>query len=364
MQLAFYAPLKPPDHEVPSGDRQMARALVRALTLAGFDVEVASGLRTYRKRPDIAALETEAEAERRRLLDHWQGASKPRLWLTYHPYYRAPDLIGPAISKALSIPYVTVEASHAGKRDLDEWRAMQAPVAEAVCRADLNICLTQTDREGLERIVRREQLADLPPFIDVQPFRSLGSRSERGDPVRLITVAMMRHDTKLDSYRVLAEALKRISVLPWRLTIVGDGMARKEVESAFAGIDAGRLEWLGQLTADRVVETLSGSDLFVWPGLGEAYGLAYLEAQAAGLPVVAMETHGVPMVVCDGQTGILAPAGDIGSYAGAIAELVSDHGRRSALGRAARAFTLGERSLEGAANRLSSLLKPLVAVPA
>src|SRR5690606_6224267 len=108
LQLAFYAPLKPPDHAVPSGDRQMARALIRALTLAGFDVEVASGLRAHRARPDIAALEAEAESERRRLLDGWRGAQKPDLWLTYHPYYRAPDLIGPAVCRALSIPYVTV----------------------------------------------------------------------------------------------------------------------------------------------------------------------------------------------------------------------------------------------------------------
>lgn len=364
MQLAFYAPLKPHDHAVPSGDRQMARALVRALTLAGFDVEVASGLRAYRTQPDIETLEAEAGAERRRLVDRWRGAPGPGLWLTYHPYYRAPDLIGPAVSRALSIPYVTVEASHAGKRDRDAWQVMQAPVAEAVRGADLNICLTRIDREGLARIVRPERLADLPPFIDVEPYRRLKAKGMRDGTVRLVTVAMMRQDAKLDSYRTLAGALERIRSLPWHLTVVGDGPARPEAEAAFAGIDPERLDWRGQRSPDEVVETLSRSDLFLWPGLGEAYGLAYLEAQAAGLPVVAMETHGVPMVVRDGETGILTPAGDIAAYAKAIAQLMGDHGRRSALGRAARAFALEERSLEGAAVRLSGLLRPLMGKPA
>ncbi len=46
MRVTFYAPLKPPDHEVPSGDRRMARLLIQALELAGHEVEVAARLRS------------------------------------------------------------------------------------------------------------------------------------------------------------------------------------------------------------------------------------------------------------------------------------------------------------------------------
>ncbi|MFZ9635662.1 MAG: glycosyl transferase, partial [Alphaproteobacteria bacterium] len=45
MRLAFYAPLKPPDHPVPSGDRRMAQLLMAALAARGHDVELASRLR-------------------------------------------------------------------------------------------------------------------------------------------------------------------------------------------------------------------------------------------------------------------------------------------------------------------------------
>ncbi|MGE0212831.1 MAG: glycosyltransferase family 4 protein [Parvibaculaceae bacterium] len=364
MRLAFYAPLKPHDHAVPSGDRQMARALIQALTLAGFDVEVASRLRTYRAQPEIEALKLESSREQEWLLDHWRKSARPDLWLTYHPYYRAPDLIGPALARALSIPYVTIEASHAGKRDRDAWRDMQAPVAEAVRRAALNICLTRIDREGLERLVGPERLADLAPFIDVAPFRQQSKPRATEDTVRLVTVAMMRQDAKLDSYRILAHALGRIISLPWHLTVVGDGPAREAVVAGFAGLDPARIEWLGQQPQERVAVELALADLFVWPGIGEAYGLVYLEAQAAGLPVVAMETHGVPMVVRNGETGILAPAGDVQAYADAMADLIGAPARRVKLGAAGRDFVVVERSLEGAARNLSRLLSQLPARPA
>ena len=54
---------------------------------------------------------------------------------------------------------------------------------------------------------------------------------------------------------------------------------------------------------------------YVWPGTGEAYGIAYMEAQAAGLPVVAQKTAGVPEVVKDGVTGTLTAAGDASAFA-------------------------------------------------
>ena len=98
------------------------------------------------------------------------------------------------------------------------------------------------------------------------------------------------------------------------------------------------------------------SDIFVWPGHGEAYGLAYLEAQAAGLPVVAQATHGVPSVVVGGETGILTPAGDVAAYRAAIAELIADQGLRARMAAAARRFVFEDRNLASAARILDRAL--------
>ena len=87
--------------------------------------------------------------------------------------------------------------------------------------------------------------------------------------------------------------------------------------------------------------------------------MALLEAQAAGVPVVAAATRGVPDIVLDGQTGTLVPYGDEDAFAAALRELLLDAERRSALGREAARHVAAERSLAAAAARLQSALAAL-----
>src|SRR5690348_4863029 len=128
MRIAFYAPLKAPDHPVPSGDRQMSRLLIAALGRGGHEVEVASRLRTFIAEPSVAALSDlaqRADGEVMRLAGEWRADGPPDLWFSYHPYYRAPDLIGPALCRQFGISYVTAEASYARKRDNTGWAPLQ-----------------------------------------------------------------------------------------------------------------------------------------------------------------------------------------------------------------------------------------------
>jgi glycosyltransferase involved in cell wall biosynthesis len=106
-----------------------------------------------------------------------------------------------------------------------------------------------------------------------------------------------------------------------------------------------------------VAALCAACDLYAWPAVNEAYGMAMLEAQAAGLPVVSVATRGVPDVVVDGRTGLLAK--HEASLADALKELLLDASRRAALGREAAAFVAAERSLEAAAARLKTLLRAL-----
>jgi glycosyltransferase involved in cell wall biosynthesis len=360
MRIAFYAPMKSPDHPVPSGDREMARLLVKALGRAGHDVEIASGLRSFAARPDAnhyEAIASTANAEIARLKALWCEGGTPDLWFCYHPYYKAPDLVGPKLAGDFGIPYITAEASYSARRNSGVWGQMQAEVASAVARAALNICFTRRDRDGLAEIAPNAAFAMLSPFIDTSPF----GPPRASDSSRLVSVAMMRPGDKFDSYRMLARALERIIDRPWTLSVVGDGPCRAEVEAEFGRLPSGRVEWLGAVEPDEVAVILAGGGIYVWPGCGEAYGLAYLEAQAAGLPVVAQRTAGVPEVVRHGQTGILTPADDIPAFAAAIARLLADDGERNAMGGAARRFVLGERSLDAAAAQFAAMLRKAVA---
>ncbi|MBL8905476.1 MAG: glycosyltransferase family 4 protein [Rhizobiales bacterium] len=362
MRIAFYAPLKPPGHPVPSGDRQMARMLIKALALEGHSVEVVSHLRAFladNGEARLTNLREEAQAEAERLAACWADGAKPDLWLTYHPYYRAPDLLGPPLATRFGIPYVTIEASYAEKRDRDGWAGAQRFLKSAVERSALNICFTRRDRDGLAMLGPAVRLASIPPFIDVANF-SLPPPGRHGGPIRLVAVAMMRKGDKFDSYRMLAAALERLNDVDWHLKVIGDGPLRAQVQSLFQNLSASRLSWAGERGPDRIAAELRDADLYCWPGCGEAYGLAYLEAQAAGIPVVAQKIAGVPEVVRDGETGILTPAGDIAAYAGAIGTLSADRSKLRRLGDEARRFVLGERTLEIAAQRLSALLADIV----
>jgi glycosyltransferase involved in cell wall biosynthesis len=354
MKIAFYAPMKPPDHPVPSGDRLMARLLIEAMRRIGHTVFVASEFRGYGSSPEtFPERQAAGTAEAERILSKWRGSGAPDLFFCYHPYYKAPDFLGPLLSSALAIPYVTAEASYSRRRREGFWKPSQAVVEAGLRKAALNICFTQRDREGLRSVVDEERLEMLPPFIDCAAFTLSRAGSS---PPRLMTVAMMRPGDKLESYRFLARALECCLDLPWTLYIVGDGAAGDEVRSLFADFPHDRIDWLGERPSQDLAGILAKGDLYVWPGIGEAFGLAYLEAQAAGLPVVAQAVAGVPEVVMDGATGILTREGDLDAYAAAIRRLLGQPDLRRTLGEQARRFVFAERSLDRAAGRLSSLL--------
>jgi len=355
MRIAFYAPLKSPDHPVPSGDRLMARLLIEALRRAGHTVDLVSEFRSFQADPDEAGyvrLKHESEAEIARIAAEWKTDGPPALWFCYHPYYKAPDLIGPRLTARFGLFYVTAEASWSPRRFVGSWAAAQDYVLAALRQASLNICLTHRDRAGLQQMASTYRLAMLPPFIDTAPF---GVPGDGNVPPRLITVAMMRPGDKLDSYRMLGRALRNCSDLPWTLTVVGDGPAAGEVRDALAGL-GDRVDFRGERAPGEVPVLLGASDLFVWPGINEAFGMAFLEAQAAGLPVVAQDQAGVSEVVRDGVSGILTRPDDPEDLAGAVRALLTDPDRRRALAASARCFVHTERSLDRAAATLRALL--------
>ncbi|MGH6874905.1 MAG: glycosyltransferase family 4 protein, partial [Aestuariivirgaceae bacterium] len=208
-RIAFYAPLKPPDHPVPSGDRQMARQLITAFGSKDHIVTIASHLRCYLRDSSDADFNDVAENSQNeivRITREWLASGPADLWLTYHPYYRAPDLLGPTIAKQFRIPYVTCEASYAAKRDRDAWQKQQAVVKDAVRQAALNLCFTNRDRQGLAEIATASSLANIPPFIAVERLSSDIDRIP-SPPGHLISVAMMRGGVKFQSFKILAAAL-------------------------------------------------------------------------------------------------------------------------------------------------------------
>jgi glycosyltransferase involved in cell wall biosynthesis len=380
MSLAFYAPLKSPDHPTPSGDRRMARALIDALRRTGQRVELACRLRSYDRTGDLLRqqrLQALGERCAAKLLRRYSQGPRPGAWITYHGYHKAPDWLGPKISAALKIPYLMIEASFAPKQLSGPWVLGHRATEQALRQADLVIGLTNLDLECLAPlVVPPAQLRHLPPFLDPAAYALARSARDNHraeiaarwpmDPGRpwLLTVAMMRQDVKRDSYLLLAQALERIRDRPWQLLVIGDGPARAEIEAAFAPLGAGRAVFTGALPEAELPGCYAGCDLYVWPAVREAYGLAMLEAQAAGLPVVAGREGGVPEVVQHDVTGILTPPRDPGTFARAVEALLAEPDRRRKMAAAACRFVAGQRSSEQAADALGAALRDAQAIRA
>jgi len=372
---AFYTPLKHPFQAEASGDRQIGRALMDGLRACGFEPELASRMTTWRRafepgeaeRLDRAAaliIETLVRRYRRR-----SATRRPRLWMTYQNYHRCPDLLGPAMATALDIPYVLVNPAISRTSRRTPFRPWVSAARLAVRRADLIFAMSPRDVPRLATLrgvgFAAERLLLLPPAVDVARFEVDNSvrsahRSELGryfpgsDGPLCLCVAMMRPVDKHDSYHLLAAPFRRLYAeradLPWRLLVVGDGPARPQVEAALASLPADRVSFLGSLESRALVPIYLGVDLFAFPGIGEEYGLVYLEAAAASLPTVACQGPGPAFMVPPGGGLLTDPTPD--AFAAGLRRLLNDPGERQRMGASAHRFVALERSMEAFRRRL------------
>ncbi len=212
---------------------------------------------------------------------------------------------------------------------------------------------------AMSRLIRDEMVAAgvpgerirlLPHGVDTTRFRPADAeeraslRARLGLPAGILAVYSGRL-LRGKGLETLVDALAEPAV-PAELTAIlvgsGEGQALDATEAlrrqvAERGLD-GRVVFAGR--TDRVEDYLRAADLFVFPSIFEALGIALVEAAACGLPAVASRTGGIVDVVEDGGSGILVPPGDASSLARGLAALARDAGRREAMGERARDVAL------------------------
>lgn len=178
----------------------------------------------------------------------------------------------------------------------------------------------------------RARVAVLPNAVDGDWWRAGPPRLPRPAQVRVVSVMRLAARKRpVPLLRMMAEARAILPVeLSLRLVLVGDGPQRRRVERQAARLGMGAwVEMPGRLGRLAVRAALADADLYVAPADLESFGIAALEARAAGLPIVAKSHGGVAEFVADGVEGLLAS--DDRAMVAALVALAGSPTRRAAI---------------------------------
>ncbi len=341
MRIGFYAPFKPLDHPNPSGDQMIGRGLVESLEQQGHEVKIVSSLRCRWIYWDPLRL-LAAKKEIQRLIRVLQKEPVD-CWLTYHCYYKSPDLLGPVVSRRLSLPYIIVQGSYGTKfkRQLKSKPGFYLS-RKALLRANLHISDRQQDLTNLKRIIPEKRLYAIKPGIvpkqfrfDAQARRKL--RKEWGiqeEPV-ICSAAMLRPDVKSEGIEWLLRCCFHLynENLPFKLLIAGDGTEKTRLQSLADKLLPERVFFIGKVPREQMYSFYSCGDVFAFPGFNESLGMVYLEAQSSGLPVIACDNGGIPEVVVDKQSGFLVPLYDQHGFSEKLKLLLTNPSLCQTMGR-------------------------------
>jgi len=164
------------------------------------------------------------------------------------------------------------------------------------------------------------------------------SRGSGSEAVHLLAVGSI---VPRKGYDILVAALAELKDLPWRLSIVGDPTRDAGCSNALDyDIDRfdlrSRIDRLGAVSQQTLATLYDRTDLFVLPSRFEGYGMAFADAIAFGVPVIAARAGAVPETV-PARAGILVPPDDVASLATALRRLIEKPTERGKLRAQARA---------------------------
>jgi phosphatidylinositol alpha-1,6-mannosyltransferase len=209
--------------------------------------------------------------------------------------------------------------------------ARRADVVIAPSRYSANIA-------RLEYGVEASRIAVVPEPIELERWTALFSAATprpRAAPA-ILCVARMYPRKRIGDL-LEAAALLRRRIPGARVSIVGKGPGWAEVARLHGALGLGEtVALLGDVSRERLAEEYVSADIFCLPSVQESFGIVFLEAMAAGLPVVACRAAAIPEVVRDAVTGLLVPPSSPEYLAGALEALAADPGRARAMGDAGR----------------------------
>lgn len=276
-----------------------------------------------------------------------------------HSHYWLSGQVGWLLRDLWELPLVhtahtlaAVKNAYRTDDDTPETEARRICEQQLVDNADILVVNTVEERRDLieHYDANPDHIRVILPGADVELFtpgtdrNTERSRRELGIPLHTMVIAFVGRLQKFKGPEVLiravAELLRRDPERNLRVIICGGpsgGQSTPETYRELArelGV-AHRIRFLQARPPAELVAVYQAADIVAVPSYNESFGLVAMEAQASGTPVVAARVGGLPIAVADGETGVLVDGHDPAAWADALASLLDDDPRRTAMGEAA-----------------------------
>ncbi|NEP87664.1 MAG: glycosyltransferase family 1 protein [Okeania sp. SIO2C2] len=203
-------------------------------------------------------------------------------------------------------------------------------------QADLNLCTStamveELSNHGIERVNLWQRGVDTELFQPHHASQEMRHRLSQGNPdsAILLYVGRLGAEKEIDRIKPILEAIPNAC-----LALVGDGPNRESLEQHFADTPT---HFVGYLRGQELASAYASADAFIFPSRTETLGLVLLEAMAAGTPVVAANSGGIPDIVTNGINGYLFDPVDEKGAIKATQSLLAHSQERETLRQNARA---------------------------
>jgi glycosyltransferase involved in cell wall biosynthesis len=249
-------------------------------------------------------------------------------------------LAGLFYSKAMRIPLIASYHTHLpeylqhyglGMLEGIMWEMLKGAHNQAATNLCTSTAMMQALTEhGIERVNLWQRGVDTETFQPNLASLEMRNRLSQGNPDAplLLYVGRLSAEKEIDRIKPVLESIPSA-----RLALVGDGPNRQNLEKYFAGTPT---HFVGYLGGQELASAFASSDAFIFPSTTETLGLVLLEAMAAGCPVVAARSGGIPDIVEDGVNGFLFDPKDENGAIAATQFLLSQKEERETLRRNAR----------------------------
>jgi glycosyltransferase involved in cell wall biosynthesis len=246
--------------------------------------------------------------------------------------------------------------------------ALTPIVSFALRKADVVACVSRYAEEQARKLGAKRTVL-IPNGVNVEKFKSPRSRASslRGkekfkrkavQKVRIVSTSALIPRNGLDTL------IDAVALLPkrfdWELVIAGDGPEEKNLKSQISYLKLEkRVKLVGRVENKNIPQLLASADLFVRLSRKEGFGVSFLEAMAAGVPIIATSVGGIPDFVLDGKTGMLVAPDHPYEAAQSMKRVLEDPELRGRLTRNARTLVKNRYNWDTIADEVKEVFRTL-----